>query len=97
MTFIGQNRSSLKNGTPSVEEETGVWYCRRMVNEFSKAEKCSEAGRLGGGNPALKKENIQKPETRTHISLKVAFKGQFDDFWSVYPKKIGKPKPSQHT
>lgn len=38
--------------------EHGVIYCRRMVREAGKAEKCSEAGKRGGGNPALKQETF---------------------------------------
>ena len=50
-------------GIPAVEEQTGVWYCRRMVEESGKAGKCSEAGRRGGGNPALKSDE-RKPRER---------------------------------
>lgn len=66
----------LLHGIPSVEEETGIWYCRRMVKEALKAQKCSDAGRSGGGNPLLNKENKEDiPEARSHISLKDTFKG----------------------
>ena len=72
----------LLNGVPSIEEETGVMYCRRMVKDTQKAEKCSAKGKSGGGNPNWKKnkENIinKIPEARSHISLKVTFKGQFN-------------------
>lgn len=85
----------IQHGIPSIEDQTGVWYCRRMVKESEKAEKCSNAGKKGGGNPALNTID-KKPETRNHISLKVTFKGhlkgQFDEFWKAYPRKIGKPK-----
>ena len=80
----------LLHGVPSVDEETGIWYCRRMVKETQKAEKCSESGRRGGGNPNINKENINKeyiPEARSHISLKVpfeeTFKGQDEDAFRV--------------
>lgn len=66
----------LLHGVPSIEPETGVWFCRRMVKETSKAEKCSEAAKRGGGNPHLKADTeYQIPDTRDHISLKVPFKG----------------------
>lgn len=74
----------ILHGVPSVEESTGVWYCRRMVKETQKAEKCSVSGRKGGGNPSLNKEiykeEIQKPEARSHISLKATFKGAEESF-----------------
>jgi hypothetical protein len=69
----------LLHGVPSVEDGTGVWYCRRMVKETGKAEKCSESGRKGGGNPSLNKEkdttDTRIPEARSHISIKGTFKG----------------------
>lgn len=46
-------RELADNAIPSVEEGTGVWYCRRMADEASRSEKCSAAGRKGGGNPAF--------------------------------------------
>lgn len=66
------------HGVPSVDEATGAWYSRRMVRDESKREKCGEAGRRGGGNPALQEPTDardQIPDTRDHISLKVPFKG----------------------
>jgi hypothetical protein len=33
--------------------EHGVYFSRRMVRDESRREKCAEAGRKGGGNPAL--------------------------------------------
>jgi len=80
-TFIGDLKRCedelLLHGVPSVEEESGIWYCRRMVKETSKAEKCSVAGSKGGGNPLYKTDSIKekKPEARSHISLKVTYKG----------------------
>ena len=87
----------LKHGIPSVEEETGVWYCRRMVKEEAKAIKCANAGKKGGGSPLIK-EVINN--TRYHISLKVTFKGQeyenaFEAFWSIYPRKVAKAYAKQ--
>ena len=46
-------RELADNAIPSVEEGTGVWYCRRMAAEAARSEKCSAAGRKGGGNPAF--------------------------------------------
>lgn len=34
--------------------DDGIFFSRRMVREEGKRELCSEAGRKGGGNPALK-------------------------------------------
>ena len=49
-------RNELKeHGVPSFEEETGIMYCRRMVKDTEKAEKFSKLGKIGGGNPNLKK------------------------------------------
>ena len=67
-------------GVPSFEEETGIMYCRRMVKDDKKAEKCSVAGKKNGGSPLLKNTKtdsiIQIPEARSHISLEVTFKGR---------------------
>jgi len=76
-------KSELLNaGIPSVEDVTGIWFSRRMIKEFAKSEKCAEAGKKGGGNPSLAshpntvaKRDIQIPDTRNHISLKVTSKG----------------------
>jgi len=76
----------LENGVPSVEDESGVWYCRRMVKETRKAEKCSIAAKRGGGNPNLSSRSIKTIdilETRNHISLKVTFKGRIIDIEGV--------------
>lgn len=82
-TFIGEIKGLkaelIEHGIPSVEDGTGTWYNRRMVNESQKAEKCSEAGRKGGGNPLLRKERDTKdqtPEVRDHISIKGTYKGE---------------------
>jgi hypothetical protein len=86
-TFIGEikglKEELLEHGIPSVEESTGIWYSRRMVKESKKADKCSEAGKRGGGNPLLRENTRdqssdtkdQIPDTRDHISLKGTFKG----------------------
>ena len=68
------------HGVPSFEDGTGIMYCRRMVKDTQKAEKCSVAGKRYGGNPLLKTNSlIQIPEARSHISLEVTFKGQISD------------------
>ena len=40
-------------GVPSVTED-GILYSRKMVRDESKRQKCSEAGRRGGGSPRLR-------------------------------------------
>jgi len=101
-TFKGEldllKEELLDHGIPSVEEATGIWYCRRMVKESQKSEKCSEAGKRGGGNPLLRED--QNPDTRTQIpdttvSIKETFKGdgytkEFLKFYEAYPKKEAK-------
>jgi len=58
-------------------DEKGVIYCRRMVKDAAKSEKCSNAGKKGGGSPLITtKDKI--PDTRNHISLKDTFKGGED-------------------
>lgn len=58
--------------------EDGVLYSRRMVRDESKRQKCSEAGKKGGGNPTFKghpkgvpkgdnKGASKPPETRDQI------------------------------
>jgi hypothetical protein len=73
----------LELGVVSIEEETGIMYCRRMVKETAKSKKCAAAAKSGGGNPALKKSstinNIYIEEARSHISLKATFKGQLQN------------------
>jgi len=69
-------------GIPSVEPETGAWFCRRMVDDEARRQKCSEAGKRGGGSPLLASspeatELCQNPEPRTHISVKVPLKVTF--------------------
>jgi len=102
----------ISNGIPSVEESTGIWFNRRMVKDTEKSDKCADAGKRGGGNPTLstqspshslsdtnsreERTDNQIPDTRSHISLKVPFKGEckgvkdFESFWSAYPKRKSK-------
>jgi len=60
-------------GIPSVDPETGAWFCRRMVDDEARRQKAIEDGKRGG-NPSLASlpvatELLQNPEPRTHISL----------------------------
>lgn len=80
------------HGIPSRTPE-GVLYSRRLVREHGKFVSCREAGKKGGGNPALHKESGSDshiPESRIHIPeakgglkvnpkvpLKVTYKGTF--------------------
>jgi hypothetical protein len=75
----------ILHGVVSVEEETGLIYCRRMIKEESKARKCSASGKRGGGNPALTlKLDNQIPDTRYHISLKDTFIGGENKFYERF-------------
>ena len=42
----------------SSETAQNVVYCRRMVRDERKRQKCSEAGKKGGGNPALQDADL---------------------------------------
>lgn len=67
-----------KAGVPSIDQQTGAWFNRRMARDEEKRRKCSAAGKAGGGNPALReerKEEYQKPEARSHISINPTFIG----------------------
>jgi len=78
-TLYGCRKELLEAGVPSIEDETGIIYCRRMVKDDWKSKKCSQAAKTGGGNPALKNsdtiEPIYIPEARSHISINATFKG----------------------
>ena len=91
----------LEHGVPSLELETNAWFNRRMVREDHKRGLCAEAGKSGGGNPALKKHSRtpddQNPDSRSHIRLKATNKGDvytcdFERFWGAYPRKVAKKK-----
>ena len=82
-------------GIPGICENTGIWYSRRMVKETEKSEKCGEAGRRGGGSPLLQSGEkldirIQKPYKIKGDLYTSPLKVGFDEFWSAYPRKIGK-------
>lgn len=47
-------RELLDSGVASCTDD-GVLYCRRMVRDERKRVLCAQAGRLGGGNPALQR------------------------------------------
>jgi len=90
----------LDHGVPSVEDGTGTWYCRRMVKDQHKRDKCGNAGKKGGGNPLLSphpyhpiKHNTEIPDTRDHISLKVDPKVTFKGH--LYRSDINPPTLTQ--
>lgn len=45
--------------------DDGIVYSRRMVREEGKREKCSDAGRKGGGNPTFKGADKGRPKGAT--------------------------------
>lgn len=55
--------------------DDGTLYNRRMVREEGKREKCREAGRKGGGNPALKSNGRGGGEAATLGTFKGGSKG----------------------
>jgi hypothetical protein len=88
----------IDSGVVSVDEK-GIIYSRKMVRESQKAEKCSEAGRRGGGNPLLNEEDESIEDKKIEdICTKGTFKGDvcktngglFESFWNCYPVKKGK-------
>lgn len=94
-TFIGQPIAEvvalwdelIKAEVPNVDER-GCLYSRRLVRDHAKREKCSDAGKRGGGNPVLLKEEEEKiPRSQEAIDtiidgasyrapLEVTYKGQ---------------------
>ena len=56
-------RKLLEYGVASIEPETGVLYCRRMVRDAELSKKRAEAGKLGG-NPNLLNQNPSKPPNK---------------------------------
>lgn len=98
--LIGRFKGSLRDmmselldhGIPSVEENTGIWFSRRMVKDASLSEKCSVAGKKGGGSPLLASSpNINTINTDTTESFKGdLYTYEFDLFWKSYPKKVSK-------
>lgn len=95
----------LADGIPSVEPETGVWFCRRMADDEKKRTLLSAAGKRGGGNPLLASspeatDALSEPRTQNPSKSKGTFKGTFkptfkgmetfDAFWEAYPRKVSK-------
>jgi hypothetical protein len=95
----------LADGIPSIEPETGIWFCRRMVDDDHRRSALSEAGKRGGGNPLLASSPLatdaaSEPRTQNPSKCKGPFKGTFkggfkgaetfDAFWEAYPRKVGK-------
>ncbi|WP_245496230.1 hypothetical protein [Rhizobium leguminosarum] len=82
-------------------EPDGTIFSRRMMRDVEKAEQDKANGRKGG-NPTLKAgvnprlngdDKAQKPEARSQSSLRSedAREPDFDQFWEVYPNKVGEP------
>ncbi|WP_245506237.1 hypothetical protein [Rhizobium ruizarguesonis] len=82
-------------------EPDGTIFSRRMMRDVEKAEQDKANGRKGG-NPTLKAgvnpqlngdDKAQKPEARSQSSLRSedARETDFDQFWEVYPNKVGEP------
>ena len=70
----------------------GIPYCRRMAREGIDYLKAKEYGKLGG-NPALKEEDKnQKLEAKGGLTptLNHTLNPMFEQFWTAYPRKIGK-------
>jgi hypothetical protein len=93
----------LADGIPSIEPETGIWFCRRMVDDDHRRAALSEAGKRGGGNPLLASsplaaDAVSEPRTQNPSKCKGTFKGTFkggfeegfNQFWEAWPKKVGK-------
>jgi hypothetical protein len=88
----------LADGIPSIEPETGIWYCRRMVADAHKRDRCAEAGKRGGGSPLLASSPLatetEEPRTQNpykgkgdvfRAPLKVEEWPGFDEFYAAYP------------
>ena len=84
--MTGLNKGTFKGILKEIEDANissrttcGMLYCRRLVRDHEAFLSASRAGKKGGGNPNLKKENIetrsQKPEAKG--PLKGTFKGTF--------------------
>jgi hypothetical protein len=94
-SLAGLKAELLHHGIPSIEAETGIWFCRRMVRSHTKSIRCSEAGKRGGGSPLLASSPIEPnpdPSHHSHISLMVGYKGDvytddFERFYKSYPNK----------
>lgn len=89
----------MADGIPSVEPETGIWFCRRMVADAHKRDRCAEAGKRGGGSPLLASsplatDAVSEPRTQNpykgkgdvkRAPLKVDEWPGFEEFYRAYP------------
>ncbi len=86
--------------------DDGVIYCRRMIREEGKREKCGEAGRKGGGNPTFKgrdkgggkgggKGESKLPEARGHLTSSTKKSGA-EPPAEEEPRKAKKTNPNHH-
>lgn len=72
----------LNSGVASATDD-GIVYSRRMVDEEQKREKCSEAGKRGGGNPRMRYQGDANDED---WALKGSTKGSTKGSSKVGPK-----------
>lgn len=92
----------LADGIPSIEVDTGIWFSRRMVDDERRRTTLSEAGKRGGSpllaSSPVAARAISEPRTQNpykpNPTLKGTLKGEvgerFMQFWSAYPRKVGK-------
>jgi hypothetical protein len=79
--------------------ESGVIYSRRMVKDEHIRSVRMEAGKAGGGNPAvcLNKNEAKQPAKRKQTvedeeeDCSTQLQQQFSRFWELYPRKVAKP------
>jgi hypothetical protein len=93
----------MADGFPSIEPETGIWFCRRMVADAHKRDRCAEAGKRGGGSPLLASSPLatetEEPRTQNpykgkgdvfRAPLKAEEWPGFDAFYEAYPIHKGR-------
>lgn len=51
--------------------QTGAIFCRRVVRDEAKRRSCSEAGKRGGGNPALTFKGVPKGDDKERVKGEV--------------------------
>src|SRR5215471_7345523 len=96
------SRVLIDSGVASCTEH-GILYCRRMVRDERKRNLCSEAGRKGGGNPALQTTFKGRSKGGYRGTLDIdngkdppsgetgrGGAGGFATFWASYPRKTAK-------
>lgn len=91
-SFLGIPENKVKILLKELEEngvfsktEDGVIFCRRMVKDVQKREKCKVAGKKGGGNPILTfKGSLLKPP------IKETFKGTYEDEYEAEYEAVNK-------